>query len=276
MRTFDDFVARLAPGAGVCATFEPAGVATLVLDRPEARNSLTHVMSSTLLAGLLAAAADPAVRVVVLTGAGTAFCAGDDVGTVQRWRSGDRADAPFDHVTADAHYLRICEAILHAPKPVVAAVNGAAAGAGAEIACAADYRFASDAARIGSCLLGVGHVGNAVLMSRVAGPARATEIYLTGRLVPAAEALAIGLFDRVVPHGEFAPALAAFARDLAAAPTRAIGLFKELRERSWGQPAEYGLRLQDAIHLRTHAEVADGAEGLTAFAQRRPPHFTGN
>ncbi|WP_194905461.1 enoyl-CoA hydratase/isomerase family protein [Catenulispora rubra] len=252
------------------------GVATLTLNRPERRNSLTHEMARDLLRGLVVASGDPQARVIVLRGAGGTFCAGDDVATVERWRHGDRAAAPFDHLTSDAYYLRICEAMLNAPKPVVAAVEGAAAGAGADIACAADYRLLADSARIGSCLVGVGHVGHAVLMSRLVGPGRATEIYLTGRLVPAAEALAIGLADRVAPAEHFDKELAGLVGGFAQAPTRAIGLFKELRERSWGQPATTGLRLQDAYHLRTHAEVQDSGEGLRAFTERRPPNFTGD
>ncbi|NEE23373.1 enoyl-CoA hydratase, partial [Streptomyces sp. SID7499] len=90
---------------------------------------------------LMCAGDDPRVRTVVITGSGGAFCAGDDVGSVRRWRLGDRADTPFDPITSDAHYLRVCEAILHLPKPVVVGLTGAAAGAGAEIACAADFRL---------------------------------------------------------------------------------------------------------------------------------------
>jgi 2-(1,2-epoxy-1,2-dihydrophenyl)acetyl-CoA isomerase len=263
-------------GAGTLLADSSDGVATFTLNRPERRNSLTRELSQTLLRGLVVAAGDSQVRLIVLRGASGTFCAGDDVPAVDRWRAGDPEAAPFDPLTSDAYYLRICEAILGAPKPVVAAVEGAAAGAGAEIACAADYRIVSASARIGSCLVGVGHVGNVVLMSRLIGPGRATEIYLTGRLVPAAEALTIGLADRVVEPEHFDKELAGLAEVFAQAPTRAIGLFKELRERTWGQPATTGLRLQDAYHLRTHAEVRDSGEGLRAFTERRPPSFTGH
>ncbi|MFF3559188.1 enoyl-CoA hydratase-related protein [Streptomyces sp. NPDC002574] len=254
---------------------QSGGVATLTLDRPHRRNSLTAGLSRHLLLGLLCAGDDPSVRVVVLTGNGGAFCAGDDVDSVRRWRLGDRADAPFDPLTSDAHYLRVCEAMLHLPKPVVVALTGAAAGAGAEIACAADYRLADSNAAIGSCLAGVGHVGNIVLMSRLTGPARATEIYLTGRMVAGEEAVRLGLFDRLCAPGELDAELAVLTASFAALPTASVGLFKELRERSWGQPVEYGLRLQDAYHLRTHATVADAAEGLAAFTEKRRPRFTG-
>ncbi|MFJ9688112.1 enoyl-CoA hydratase/isomerase family protein [Streptomyces bacillaris] len=251
------------------------GVATLTLDRPRRRNSLDLTLSRHLLLGLMSAGDDPGVRTVVITGSGGAFCAGDDVESVRRWRLGDRVDTPFDPITSDAHYLRVCEAILHLPKPVIAGLTGAAAGAGAEIACAADFRLASTRASIGSCLAGVGHVGNVVLMSRLTGPARATEIYLTGRMVSGDEAVRLGLFDRLCEPEEFDGELAALASRFAALPTASVGLFKELRERSWGQPAEYGLRLQDAYHLKTHATVADAREGMAAFAEKRPPRFTG-
>lgn len=251
------------------------GVATLTLDRPHRRNSLDLALSRHLLLGLMCAGDDPRVRTVVITGNGGAFCAGDDVGSVRRWRLGDRADTPFDPITSDAHYLRVCEAILRLPKPVVVGLTGAAAGAGAEIACAADFRIADTRASIGSCLAGVGHVGNVVLMSRLTGPARATEIYLTGRMVSGAEAVHLGLFDRLCEPEDFDRELADLAGRFAALPTASVGLFKELRERSWGQPAEYGLRLQDTYHLKTHATVADAREGMAAFAEKRPPRFTG-
>jgi 2-(1,2-epoxy-1,2-dihydrophenyl)acetyl-CoA isomerase len=272
---FAEFADELGSGGTLLARLS-GGVATLTLNRPKRRNSLTREMTRDLLRALVVAGGDPQVRVIVLRGAEGTFCAGDDVPAVDRWRHGDRDAAPFDPLTSDAYYLRICEAMLTAPKPVVAAVEGAAAGAGAEIACAADYRLLADSARIGSCLVAVGHVGNVVLMSRLVGPGRATEIYLTGRLVPAAEALAIGLADRVAPSERFDEELAGLAGNLAQAPTRAIGLFKELRERTWGQPATTGLRLQDAYHLRTHAEVKDSGEGLRAFTEHRSPNFTGS
>ncbi|MEI7030371.1 enoyl-CoA hydratase/isomerase family protein [Streptomyces pratensis] len=274
--TFADFADRVDGRRDVPlrARFD-CGVATLTLDRPHRRNSLDLTLSRHLLLGLMCAGDDPRVRTVVVTGSGGAFCAGDDVDSVGRWRSGDRGDTPFDPITSDAHYLRVCEAMLHLPKPVVAGLTGAAAGAGAEIACAADFRLADTRASIGSCLAGVGHVGNVVLMSRLAGPARATEIYLTGRMVSGAEAVRLGLFDRLCEPGDFERELGELAGRFAALPTASVGLFKELRERSWGQPAEYGLRLQDAYHLKTHATVADAREGMAAFAEKRRPRFTG-
>lgn len=266
---------RRGQDGGVRLERRSDGVASIVLDRPHRRNSLDRAASTAMLAALDEVARDPAVRVVVLRGEGGVFCAGDDIHTAVGWLEGDDSDFPADRATGDVYYSRICEAVLALPRPVVAAVDGAAAGAGTEIACAADLRVWSSRGRMGSCLIGVGHVGNAVMLARVVGPARATEIYLTGRLVGAEEALRIGLADRVVPVERFDEELDAVLAPLAAAPTAAVGLFKELRERARGVPAEHALRLQSAFHLRTYREVRDGTEGIRAFAERRSPRFTG-
>jgi 2-(1,2-epoxy-1,2-dihydrophenyl)acetyl-CoA isomerase len=251
------------------------GVATIWLDRPARRNALTRTMSEALLEAMVRAGADVSVRAVVLGGRGGSFCAGDDVATVDDWRRGDGAEAPFDRLTHDAHYLRVCEEMLNLAKPVVAVLTGATAGAGTELACAADYRLSARSAKVGSRLLGVGHVGNVVLMSRVVGPSRATEIYLTGRMVEADEAARIGLVDRIVDDTEVSRVATELGHQFAALATGAIALFKDLRERSWGQPAVYGLRMQDSCHMRTHDTVADAAIGIEAFTRRATPVFTG-
>lgn len=251
------------------------GVRTLTLNRPRQRNGLNRELSEAFLSGLVQAAQAPEVRCIVINGAGPAFCAGDDLATVNAFLDGDRTHAPAVAATGDAHYLRICEEILSAPKPVIVGVHGAVAGAGTEIACAADYRLASTDAQIGSGLVRVGHVGNAAMLPRVVGAARATEIFLTGRLVAADEAQRIGLVDRVVPDESLAVELCGFAAQLAAGPTKAIAMFKELRERAAGQPALFALRLQDRFHIRSHSELADGTEGPRAFLERRAPRFSG-
>lgn len=252
------------------------GVLTLTLNRPHRRNALDADMGRRLLRALLDVQGRADVRCVVLTGAGTAFCAGDDIGTLDEFLiNGDATNAPAFPGTDDAYYLRIIEAILGCRAPVVAAINGPAAGAGTEIACAADIRIASDTARIGSCLVNVAQVGTAVMLPRVVGASRATEIYLTGRLVGAEEALHIGLVHRVVPADALAREVEILATDLAAKPTQAIALFKELRDRALGQSVELGLRLQDQFHQRNHREVVDEVEGLRAFVEKRPPRFEG-
>ena len=252
------------------------GVATITMNRPERRNGLDRELGLRLLESVLRAAESPAVRAIVLTGAGRAFCAGDDISGLGELVSGNRVNTPSVQESGDAYYLRVCEALVQAQKPVIAGINGAAVGAGAEIACAADYRLATSCARIGSGLIKLGQVGNVVMMTRVVGPARATEIFLTGRLVEAGEAERIGLFDRVVSADAFSRELAVLAARLANGPTKTIGLFKELRERTWYQPAEFGLRLQDQYHARCcGGEVDEGLEGPRAYLELRPPKFTG-
>ncbi|NJQ04838.1 enoyl-CoA hydratase/isomerase family protein [Streptomyces lonarensis] len=270
------------PGGGPAEGGEPelvetldGGVATLRLNRPARRNALSRGLAVLLVDALRRCGRDPEVRVVVLTGTAGAFCAGDELDERAESLAAVGPDTPVDPHTGDLLYLRICEQIVQLPKPVIAAVDGAAAGAGTEILCAADLRIASDRTRIGSCVVKVGHLGNAVMLPRVVGPARATEIYLSGRLVGAEEAARIGLVDHLVEQAEFPAAVAKLAGRLAAGPTATIGLYKELRERAAGVPVAQGLRLQDAYHLRTHLEVPDSAEGLAAYVAGRVPRFTG-
>ncbi|MDA3648112.1 enoyl-CoA hydratase-related protein [Saccharopolyspora indica] len=251
------------------------GVARIVLNRPEKRNGLDRELGERLLESVLRAARDTEVRAIVITGAGPAFCAGDDIARLQEILRGERENAASFRESGDAHYLRICEAVIRAPKPVIAGINGAAIGAGAEIACAADYRIAARSACIGSCVANLGHVGNAVLLPRVVGLARATEIFMTGRLVGSAEAERIGLFDRVVDDAEFHRELDELARTTARSATKSLGLFKELRERAWAAPVAHGLRLQDEYHDRCCNEVEDASEGPRAFLERRDAKFTG-
>ena len=250
-------------------------VLCLQLNRPQAGNAIDRALGEDLLAALTDAADDRTVRATIITGTGRTFCAGDDIGGIDAHLAGDHTNSPVVGTTEDPIYLRIVEAIVAAPFPVIAAVNGAAAGAGTELACAADLRLAATPARIGSCLINVAQVGNAVMLARVVGAARATEIYLSGRLVDMDEALHIGLVHRVVPADHLQPEALALARQLAAAPTRAIALYKELRERLHGATIEQGLRVQNTFHIRNNREVEDSLEGARAFLEKRAPRFSG-
>lgn len=251
------------------------GVATLTLSRPERMNSLNRELGLLLLAGLQTLGRDSAVRCVVLTGAGRAFCAGDDIATLNSMFDGETGEEPSVPGTGDALYLRIVEQIVHLPKPVIAGINGATAGAGLEMACAADLRIMSDAARIGSGLVNIGQMGNAIMLPRVVGPAQATAIYMSGRMLSAEEAYAAGLVHEVVPQERFAARLTEAAQDLAGKPTKAIALFKQARDAAAHQPVEYGLRVQEASHIRNMHEVEDAVEGARAFMEKRPPEFSG-
>lgn len=251
------------------------GELRLTLNRPERHNALDRELCFALLDALDRAIDDETVRVVVLAGAGGSFCAGDDIGSLDAGMKGSYDTAPFFPGTRDTIYTRIAHAIYQCPKPVVAAISGVAAGAGTEIACAADIRIAGEAARIGSRLVRIGQIGNLAGLPRIVGPARAAEIYMTGRLVGSEEALRIGLVHEVVADDELDGRIDALAAQLAASATKAIGWYKQALMRSWGETPEIGLRLQDDTHRRTMPAIEDSHEGIRAFVEKRPPEFTG-
>ncbi|HEV8354835.1 MAG TPA: enoyl-CoA hydratase-related protein [bacterium] len=207
------------------------GLATVTLNRPEKINALTRELCQELIAALRRVSGDPAVRVIIVTGAGRAFCAGADLTIL-----GSDGDALV------AGGKEIALLIRGAPQPVIAAVNGAAAGGGANLALACDYRLAADTATIGQVFarLGLGpDWGGSYFLPRLVGPSRALELLFSARMVPAAEALTLGLFDRVVP----ADRLTTEAQTLAAA---------------WATfPALALRRAKEAIYRSTHATLLE-------------------
>lgn len=207
------------------------GLATVTLNRPEKLNALTRELCQELIAALRRVCGDPAVRVILVTGAGRAFCAGADLTIL-----GSDGDALV------AGGKEIALLIRGAPQPVIAAVNGAAAGGGANLALACDYRLAADTATIGQVFarLGLGpDWGGSYFLPRLVGPSRALELLFSARMVPAAEALTLGLFDRVVP----ADRLTTEAQTLAAA---------------WATfPALALRRAKEAIYRSTHATLLE-------------------
>lgn len=264
------------PDVGVLAASCDAGVLSLTMNRPGRLNAIDRELGMALLAALDRAIDDPSVRVVTLTGAGRAFCAGDDIVSIEASFRGDVGTNPTFCGTRDTIYSRIVHAIYQCPKPVIAVINGVSAGAGTEIACAADLRLAAASARIGSCLVRAGQVGNAVTLPRVVGPSRAFEIYATGRFVDSEEAVRIGLVHETVPDTQLTARANELAGELSSAATKAIGFYKQLLQRAWGESPILGLRLQDDMHRMSHAQIDDSAEGFRAFVEKRPPRFTGS
>ncbi|ATE52531.1 enoyl-CoA hydratase-related protein [Actinosynnema pretiosum] len=249
------------------------GVRTLVLNRPEAFNSLTTSLKEALLAAVREAAADGSVRAVVLTGSGRAFCGGQDLKEhVALLESGD--PAPLE--TVERHYNPLVSAIAAMPKPVVAAVNGIAAGAGASLAFACDLRVVSEKARFVMSFANVGLTadsGASWTLPRLVGAGRAAELLLLGEPVGAEEALRIGLVNRVVPGEELAGSAHALAARLAAGPTVAYAKIKEALAAAWGTLDE-----SLAVEARTQAEAGateDHREGVAAFVGKREARFTG-
>ena len=201
-----------------------SGIATLTLNRPEKLNAFDADACDDLVEALRMVAASDAVRVIVLTGAGRAFCAGADLSVLG-------SDGP----ALVAAGKEIALIIRSAPKPVLAAVNGAAAGGGANLALACDYRLASDLATIGQVFhkLGLGpDWGGSYFLPRLVGISKALELIWSARMVPAAEAVQLGLFDRVVPHADLAVETRTLAESWAGMSPLAVRKAKELLYRS--------------------------------------------
>ncbi len=243
-------------------------VLTITLNRPDVLNAFDDAMH----AGLRAAldeARDGTVRAVVVTGAGRGFCVGQDVSAFTG--QGDLGD-----LLRRTYHPNIL-ALRDLAKPVIAAVNGAAAGAGLSLAAACDVRIASSRAVFVPAFVNIGLVpdsGATHFLARILGPARALEWMLSGRRLTAAEALAWGLVSEVVEPDDLPARAAALAATLAALPTAAIGLHKRLFDAAPLHTLEEQLELE--AHLQAAAAAtADFAEGVTAFRERRPPEFRG-
>lgn len=248
------------------------GVATLTLNRPDKLNAFTDEMLGALLTGLRACERDAAVRAVVLTGAGRAFSAGQDLSDVR-----ERGHGLSFREHLEATYNRIVRAIRGLEKPVIGSVNGVAAGAGASLAFACDIRLAAESARFATAFGLVGLVpdsGATWFLPRHLGFARAFELYATGGKLSAAEAHAAGLVNHVVPDDDLAARTAALAAQLAAGPTKAFGLTKRAMNRAAAGSLDDALDYEAQLQQIAGA-TADHAEGVAAFLEKRPPRFAG-
>jgi 2-(1,2-epoxy-1,2-dihydrophenyl)acetyl-CoA isomerase len=248
-----------------------ARVATITLNRPDALNALTVPMKVDLLAALRRLERDDTVRAVILTGAGRAFCAGQDL------RERLEPDAAPLGVEVRQRYNPIILLMRNLPKPIVGAINGVAAGAGASLALACDIRVASEAASLALAFGRVGLVpdsGATWLLPRLVGAARAAELALLGDALSAADAARLGLFGRVVAPDALASEASSVAARLAAGAPRAIALTKRALNASWERDLETAVEYE--AHLQDMAgRTKDHAEGLAAFLEKRPPNFTG-
>lgn len=257
------------PAPASLLTARADGVATLTLNRPDALNALTAGLRGELLAALKEAARDETVRAVVLTGAGRAFCAGADL-------RGGSAEREFRRVLT-TEYNPLVRAIRDLEKPVVAAVNGVAAGAGVSLALAADLVVAAADARFVPAFGRIGLVPDSGLtrtLVRALGRHRAAAILFLGDPLAAEEARVAGLVSRVVPAEQLGDEAAALARRLAEGPTRAIGLTKRLINHAEDVTLAESLAAEAALQ-DVAGRTADHAEGVAAFGERREPRFTG-
>jgi 2-(1,2-epoxy-1,2-dihydrophenyl)acetyl-CoA isomerase len=251
-----------------------AHITTITLNRPEKLNAFSGTMREELLAALRAAAGDRDCRVVVITGAGRAFCAGGDV----EYMSGlqKKGDVEAFRKLLDAG-REIVTQIAEMPKPVIASVNGVAAGAGCNLALACDYRIASDVAKLGETFVKIGihpDWGGTWFLPRLVGPGRAFELLTTGRMVDAAEALAIGMVDRVVPLTDLLEQTTALARAIAQGPPQAIADIKRALAASRTNSLSAQVELESEHQVRAFLS-RDAGEGMAAFFEKRTAEFEG-
>jgi 2-(1,2-epoxy-1,2-dihydrophenyl)acetyl-CoA isomerase len=249
------------------------GVATITLNRPDVLNSFNSAMARELQATIAALADDDSVRAVLLTGAGRAFCAGQDLAEAM----------PKDGVLPDlGDFVRtswnpVVLAIRTLEKPVVCAVNGTAAGAGANLAFACDIVFAASDATFIQSFAKIGVIpdsGGTFILPRLVGLQRATALTMLCEKVSAEQALAFGLVYKVVESAALLETATATARHLATQPTRALGLIKRGFNRSLGVDLRAQLDYEEQLQ-REAGKSADYAEGVTAFIEKRKPKFTG-
>lgn len=248
-------------------------VATIILNRPDKMNAFTKAMIDRWADALLEAQADQSVHVVIVTGAGRAFCAGGDLGSM-----GKAEPTSLDHkrfIWERVH--RIPLALEAMDKPVIAMVNGVAAGAGLDMALMCDLRFASDQAKFAESYVKVGVVpgdGGAYFLPRLVGVDRALEMLWTGDFVTAQEAERIGLVTRVFPHAELAERTYAFAKRIASGPPLAIRMTKRAVYQCQRTDLRTALDLISS-HVAITMQSEDHREGIDAAKNKRTPHFAG-
>ena len=250
------------------------GVGTIILNRPASMNSLSIEMKEALIGALVEVRDDPAVRAVVLTGAGSAFCVGQDLHEhAALLASGD----PRPLQTVRDHYNPIATALVQMPKPVVAAVNGMAAGAGASFAFACDFRIAGESAGFLMAFARVGlsaDSGASFTLPRLVGHARAIALMMLAEPVSPAQAMEMGLVTAVVPDDRVQAAALELAVRLAAGPTVAYACIKETL--AYGGTADLADALEREADLQAKAgRTADHRNATAAFADKQPPIFEG-
>ena len=250
--------------------------ATIELNRPHALNAWNAQLGADLLSALRAAAADDAVRAIVITGAGRGFSSGADLRDISGGATVD--GRPDVYTTLTERYHPIMKAIREVPKPVLAAVNGPAVGIGCSLALCCDLIMAGESAYFLLAFVNIGLVpdgGSSLLVPTRVGMARATEMSMLGERVGAAQALEWGLINRVVPDGRLSEEAAALAARLASGPTRSYaGAKRQLNNWLYARMGEQ-LELEAQIQQEM-AGSGDFLEGVTAFAEKRPARFSGS
>ncbi len=249
------------------------GVATITLNRPESLNAMSPAMAKELNDAALRVDGDTAVRAVVLTGIGKAFCAGGDLGEFVA--AGDQARSLILQMTGDLHLA--LSRLARNRAPIIAAVNGTAAGAGFSLAMAADLAVADERAVFTMAYTNAGlspDGSSTYYMPRKIGDRRARELMLTNRVLTAAEALDWGVVNQVVEAGQAETAARTLASKLAQGPTQAFAQVKQLLETSFTESLETQMELE-ARGIAGQVASKDGQEGMQAFVEKRKPEFHG-
>ena len=264
----------------VLYAIDDEGIVTLTLNRPELRNPISDPeMIAALVAALDRLDGDANARVAILTGAGPGFSSGGNINEMKPGSTSLNAGAPAaTRINYKRGIQRLPLAFAALEVPVIAAVNGAAMGAGCDLACMCDLRIAAESARFAESFVKLGLIagdGGAWLLPRVVGWSKAAEMALTGDMIDAREALACGLVSQVVPDAELLDAARALARRIAANPRHAVRMTRRLL---WeGRRADLGSLLEMAAAMQAAAHTtADHAEAVDAFLGKRKPAFKGD
>jgi enoyl-CoA hydratase/carnithine racemase len=252
---------------------QSAGIATITLNRPERLNAITFEVYRELTNFFAALRDQKDVRVVIITGAGRAFCSGGDVRDIIGALQGRDAEGLLDFTRLTCELIHNMRAL---PKPIIASLNGTTAGAGACIALASDIRIAAEEAKIAFIFVKVGlagtDMGATYLLPRVVGLAKATELLMTGDFVTAAEAERIGLYNRVVPRDQLQTATREFAEKLAHGPALGLAKTKEMLNREMDMGFEGALEAE-AVAQALCMQTPDFKEAHAAFLEKRPAKF---
>ena len=263
----------------VLSELDSDGIATLTLNDPASRNAISDLpMIEALISAVLALDANPAVRVIILTGAGTAFSSGGNIKTMGE-NGGLNDSLPARTRQNYKRGIQRIPLVFEALEtPVIAAVNGPAIGAGCDLTLMCDIRIAGKSAKFAESFVKVGIVpgdGGAWLLPRVVGFSKACEMALTGDMVDAEEAVKIGLASRVVPDEELIDAAREVASRIAANPTHAVRMTKRLLRQASHQRLDTILDMSAAMQALAHA-TDDHREAISAMLQKRPPTYTGS
>jgi 2-(1,2-epoxy-1,2-dihydrophenyl)acetyl-CoA isomerase len=259
------------PEASQVLTDTQDGVQTITLNQPARFNALSGAMLKELAAALRAAERDANVRVIVLTGAGKAFCSGADI---TEFNVSDEPLDPGEHLRTVLNPLTV--RMRSTEKPVLAAINGVAAGAGLSLALACDLRYAAESARLVVAFVKIGLVPDAgclYFLPRLVGPGKSLEMAWTGDPVGAQEAYELGLVNKVLPDDQVLSHTQAVASKLACGPARTLGLIKRAINQSHELPLDRVLDIE-ANYQTIAARDPNFAEGVAAFKEKRPPRFT--